>query len=307
MIKKKNARYYLPHYWPLWLIVFILWCIVQLPYRLQMRLGDGLGALMMLFAKNAQRIARINLRLCFPEKNEQEREILLRKSFGSLGKAVFEMGLGFWGTQRRLAKLAHFHGLEKAQKAEQERGLFLIGAHFTTIEIVGRLFAMQYPLAVMYRPHKMGFINFLLERNLTKHYDKAIPRQSMRTMFKMLKAKQTVWYSADVNTKRQHSVFAPFFGIQALTCNAPAKLADRIQSAVFFAYPLRRDDGSGYDIYFDPIDNYPSGSLEADAARVNALIEKAVRRKPEQYLWQYMRFKTRPEGEKRVYSKSIKK
>ncbi len=34
--------------------------------------------------------------------------------------------------------------------------------------------------------------------------------------------------------------------------------------------------------------------MEKDITYINQLVEDAIRKKPEQYLWQYKRFKTRP-------------
>ncbi len=39
----------------------------------------------------------------------------------------------------------------------------------------------------------------------------------------------------------------------------------------------------------------------ADAARMNKEIEKWVREMPEQYMWSYRRFKTRPNNEPSLY------
>jgi KDO2-lipid IV(A) lauroyltransferase len=61
-------------------------------------------------------------------------------------------------------------------------------------------------------------------------------------------------------------------------------------------------DYQGYEVRFYPAwDNYPSGSDEADACRVNAFIEQRVLEMPEQYFWLHKRFKTRPEGEASFY------
>jgi KDO2-lipid IV(A) lauroyltransferase len=42
-------------------------------------------------------------------------------------------------------------------------------------------------------------------------------------------------------------------------------------------------------------------TLENAVAAMNAAIEQAVRQLPEQYLWSYKRFKTRPPGMPKVY------
>ena len=127
MKKKKNYKtyhFYLPQYWPLWLVVFIAWSLVQLPYRFQMKLGEKIGLILFRYSKKAKHVSKVNIELCFPEKTEQEKTDLLKASFISLGKAVFETGLGFWGSKKRLEKLGHFHGLKKAQTAQKEKGLF---------------------------------------------------------------------------------------------------------------------------------------------------------------------------------------
>ncbi len=301
----KNSNYYLnPLYWPVWLLLGIFWLLIQLPYRWQLALGKGLGLLILKFAKKSKRIATINLKLCFPELNEQQRTELLRKTFISLGIAIFETGLAFWASDQRLNKLAHFVDIEHYERAAKDnsRGVLLVGAHYTTLEIVGRAAAIRYPFAVMYAPNKIGILDFLIRRTMTKHYEQAIPRNNMRQMLKTLQANKTVWYSADVNAGRKHSIFAPFFNILAATTSTPMRLAELSNCYVIPLIHSRRADGTGYDIKLaKPLENFPSNDPIADATRLNQIIEQAVREHPEQYLWTYMRFKTRPNGIKGIY------
>ena len=48
-----------------------------------------------------------------------------------------------------------------------------------------------------------------------------------------------------------------------------------------------------------PLD--PNAELGEAVSAINRAVEQAVRRCPEQYLWSYKRFKTRPPGENRFY------
>jgi Kdo2-lipid IVA lauroyltransferase/acyltransferase len=63
-------------------------------------------------------------------------------------------------------------------------------------------------------------------------------------------------------------------------------------------------DTCGYEVrLYPPLENFPTDDPVADAARINAEVEKWVRQMPEQYLWPYRRFKTRPNNEPSLYSK----
>ena len=61
-------------------------------------------------------------------------------------------------------------------------------------------------------------------------------------------------------------------------------------------------DAQGYELRFYPAwSNFPTGDVEVDTRRMNEFIEQRVMEMPEQYYWVHKRFKTRPEGEPRIY------
>jgi KDO2-lipid IV(A) lauroyltransferase len=96
-------------------------------------------------------------------------------------------------------------------------------------------------------------------------------------------------------------VFAPFFGIPASTITATHHLA-RLSGAAVMPFFHRRIGNGGYVLRLEaPLENFPSGDVVADTARVNGVIERMVREAPAQYLWAHKRFKTRPPGSPSVY------
>ena len=52
-----------------------------------------------------------------------------------------------------------------------------------------------------------------------------------------------------------------------------------------------------------PLEDFPVDDEMANCNRINAIVETAVRRHPEQYWWLHRRFKTRPAGEPRPYDR----
>jgi KDO2-lipid IV(A) lauroyltransferase len=286
-----------------WLAAGLLWGVTRLPYPGQLAIGRGLGRLIRIAARKRRHIALTNLRLCFPALSERERQRLLNDHFASLGIALVETALGWWGSDRQLGKLATLTGLEHLQAAlRQGRGAILLSAHFTTLEVGGRLLSLHAPFHVLYRSHKNPVIETLQRRSRRRHFEKAIPRDDLRGLLASLKRNRPVWYAPDQDFGSDNSVFVPFFGIPAATLTATSRLARVSGAPVVPFFPRRLPGARGYELTLLPaLEDFPGGDVEQDARRITRLIEERVRQQPEQYLWVHRRFKTRPPGEPPVY------
>jgi len=100
------------------------------------------------------------------------------------------------------------------------------------------------------------------------------------------------------------SIFVPFFGIPAATVTTLSRIAQSTNASVVPCITRLLPHGQGLEVRFLPaFENFPSDDPEADARRMNVEIEKWVREMPEQYMWSYRRFKTRPNNEPSLYKK----
>ena len=302
-----RAAFFHPRFWLLWLGLGVLWLVVQLPYKVQLCIGRGLGALMYRVAGDRRRIATRNLELCFPEKSAAERKQLLKENFASTGIAFFEMAMSWWWSKPRLAKLAHVEGLEHLKQAQLEgKGVILMAFHFTTLEIGAALLGQQHTIDGMYREHKNPLFDFIQRRGRERHNvdSLAVERDDVRGMLKLLRSGRAIWYAPDQDYGAQRSVFVPLFGVPAATVTATSKFARMGKARVIPFTQQRLPDGQGYRvIVHPPLADFPSESEEADCLRINQWIEQAIQVCPEQYLWAHRRFKTRPPGEAKLYKK----
>ena len=297
-----------PKYLPTWLLMGLLWLVVMLPYPLLVGLGKMIGWIVLLFARDRKKITLLNLQLCFPDQSSQWRQKILRQSFESAGMAVLEMGMAWWWPQWRLRRLCRVEGLEHIENLNGQ-GSLLLGMHFTTLDIAGAFLALYQPYGAMYRPHRNPVFNLLQYRGRQRMEDLVIfPREDLRTMVRLLKKGELVWYAPDQDYGAQYSVFAPFFGILAATITATSKLVSMGRSAVLPFTHERLPWCRGYKITIhSPLENYPIGDEVRDAEQINQLVEQKVSQLPAQYLWAHRRFKTRPEGEADVYGIKKKK
>ena len=285
-------------YWLAWVGVGVVWLAAYLPFGLQMAIGRGLGRLGYHCARGRRHICEVNLGLCFPSMGEAERRRLLRRNFASYGIALMEVAMAWTRRPEDYRARVQVSGMEHLQRAEAEgRGVLLLGAHLSTLEMGGFLLSQFKRMDITYRPSRNPLVQALMFNGRLRRYSRVIHRNDVRAAARSLKAGRILWYGPDQDYGPKHSVFVPFFGVPTATITATARFARVNRSPVLLFSHYRNADDSGYHLHFsEPLQDYPSGDDEQDARRINQLIEDAVRQCPEQYMWLHKRFKTRPEG-----------
>ncbi|HEY8538761.1 MAG TPA: hypothetical protein VIL28_07830, partial [Steroidobacteraceae bacterium] len=177
-----------PRYWPTWLALGALRLFEPLPFPVLVALGKALGSVLVLMPLSFVRIARRNLELCFPEMSTEQREAILRAHFRSLGIGLFETAMSWWSSDERIRKLSTMSGTENLEAAlAKGKGVILLSAHFTTLEIGARSLTARGPTNIMYRPTSNRVLERFLSRNRSKHAKRAIPRDDVRTLVSALK------------------------------------------------------------------------------------------------------------------------
>ena len=292
-----------PRYWLLWLSFAIGWLIAQLPFTLQMNLGVLIGKLLQKTSSRRAHIAKTNLALCFPKKTDQQRDHILNKNFESTGIAIMETIMSWWTPNSKLKKRITIEGLEYLDKAmKQNKGVILLGSHFTTLEIAGKLLTNYANFYALYRKHKNPVFDYVMYKGRSRYCEATIERGNMREMLRGLKSGKAIWYAPDQNYGAEHSVFVNFFNIPAATITATSRLASMNNSPVIPFSHQRSADNKSYTLRLQPpLENFPSDDVVNDTQRINNILEKEIEKMPEQYLWSHRRFKTRPDNLPPVY------
>lgn len=302
-----KARDFLaPRFWPTWFGLGLLRLTVLLPYPLLLWLGRRLGGLTYHLVARRRHVAEVNVALCFPPLERKRQQQLVRESIDSSVIALFEGGLSWWGSEARLRRLQRIEGLEHLQQAlAQGKGAILLGGHYTTLEISGRLLALHTKgIHPIYKPARNALFDAVMVSSRQRLFDGLLDNSEMRTILRTLKQGNILWYAPDQDFGMASAVFAPFFGVPTATLTTTARLA-RLSGAPLLPFYSQRLPGSeGYLLtILPPLQDFPSGDEVADATRVNQVIEAGVSAAPGQYLWVHRRFKSRPAGAPPLYQR----
>ena len=294
-----------PKHWPTWIGLGFLRLCTLLPYRMQMWFGRLLGYISFALMPRRRHIVETNIKLAFPELNKKEQKSLVRKTFASTGMGIFETAMAWWGSKRRLQPMVSINGIEHLQNAlAQGKGVILLSAHFSCLELSGRLLSFTQPFQVTYKRAHNPLMEAILRHSRKKHFIDAINTYDTREMITGLKKNVATWYAMDQDLGPRLHVFAPFMGIPTCTLTTTSRLA-RMSGAIVVPYfPKRLDDCCKYELTILPaLENFPSKDELEDTTRINDMITEHVKKVPDQYLWVHRRFKTRPPGEPDVYTK----
>ncbi len=287
------SHFLAPRYWPTWVGLGVMRSLCLLPFGLQRGLGKVIGSLTYHVLSKRRRIAEKNLSLCFPDWDAPTRDRIVKENFKNLGQAIFETSMTWWGSKKRLENLEVVEGLHHIDEGlKKGKGVILLSAHFTTLELGCRLLLLHVPFHAMYRSHENPLFGEVMRRSREKLANVAIPKNEVRQLVRSLKGNHTVWYAPDQAYRGNNSISVPFFGVPAPTNPATSRLAKMTGAPVIPFFSERNEESGRYHLkVLPPIENFPTNDVAKDAVTVNALIEAQVRRAPEQYLWTHRRFK----------------
>ena len=281
----------------------LFWLLHFLPLAVLARIGAAAGCAFMVLGRERREVARTNLALCFPGWDNARRDSVLRAHFRALGRSFFDAGIAWWGSEERIRRTVRIEGQEHL-RAQDGRRIILLVPHFVGIEMEGLRMSMECRGMAVYSHQKNRvFDEFLVRVRSRFPGTRMIPRQKgVKTLLRGFKDGLVLQLSPDLDLGPRDAIFVPFFGVPAATVTALSRFA-RLADAVVLPVVVRQLPGSrGYVMRVYPAwESYPGESLEADTRRMNAFIEERILEMPEQYYWVHKRFKTRPDGESRIY------
>lgn len=279
--------------------IALLKLLSKFPLSIQYKLGRYLGVFLYYSMAKRRHIVYVNLSLCLPQLSSAERKSLCKKVFIENGIGIFETGLAWWGKSDQFKNLVTFDGIEHVNQAlAKGKGVILLGAHYSTLDLGGLLVSMHFPIHAMYRPHNNATLEHYIRQGRLKCLSSLIDRSDFRTVVKTLKKNEIVWYAPDQDFGPENSVYAEFFGFKAATLTATARLTKISKAAVIPIAHHRLDDGTYKVEFFPQLSNFPSSDDAESAQQVNDAIERGIRIDLSQYMWMHRRFKTQPDSSK---------
>ena len=286
------------------LILCILKSISWLPLPVARVVGKVLGALIVILNLQPLRTAKINLALCYPEMSKQDIKRLSAKRMSHLAQALFEtpkvwragnVGVG--------EKILAIKGLELFETLLLEGlGTILVIPHQGNWEVIGLWASQQAAMTSLYDPPRMVELEAWIKTSREQAGATLVPTnlRGVAALIKALQRGEITGILPDQQLPPNSGDFAPFLGIQTQTMTLIHKLLQRSGSRALMCTALRVR--GGWEIHFLPVARQIySDDQQTSLAALNQGVEAIIALAPEQYQWEYKRFRARPDGEPPVY------
>jgi KDO2-lipid IV(A) lauroyltransferase len=283
----------------------LLWLLQNLPLGGQAALGRGLGLLLYALAGARRRVALRNVELCLTELDPSQRKRLVRQHFQWLVRSLLERGLLWYAAPERLKRLIHVEGDIGLAERSDKPVMWLV-PHFVALDVAGvatQLFQRRQ-VASIYQAQSNAVFDEAMRTGRLRFKQGEVFARSERALplVRAIKRGSAFFNLPDMDFGAKDAAFVPFFGVQAATLLAPARMARSLGMVVQPVVAEMLPGGQGYRVRFLPAwDDFPGDDDLAAATRMNRWIEAEIHRNPAQYLWVHKRFKTRPAGEPGLY------
>lgn len=288
------------------LITLLFRLMSRLGLRNAQRLGRVLGGLAWRLGGRSVDTTRKNLRACYPGLSEAEIETLGRKSLQETGATALEIPLMWeWPVEQCLGLIREIEGealLERYQAGD--RGLLLLAPHLGNWELTGLFFASRYQMAALYSPPNQPGFEAYMKRVRSRSGSElvATDRRGIARLFSILREGGVVGILPDQTPRQEGGEFAPFFGIPTITMTLASKLIQKTGATPLVTYAQRLPKGEGFRIVIRETGaGMDSPDLTTSLTALNHAVEQCINDAPEQYQWEYKRFRRTAPGETPIY------
>jgi Kdo2-lipid IVA lauroyltransferase/acyltransferase len=258
--------------------------------------GGILGRVAYKFGIRSQ-VTLDNLRKAFPEMSEKSRRRIAARSYSNLGKVFFEFLILRFAGRRKIYDGLIISNLQDVEKAISEsHGAILLSGHIANWEwlALGCSLRLDRNLCVIIKNQRSSIAERFLTKMRTRFGNRMMNAGDARAIYRALRQKQLLAILGD-QTAGADDMRVPFFGREVPTFEGAARLALSTRAPIWFLQPYERTR-KGYlcrfhEINFDDLAESNEDNVRTLTARHTAMLEKAIREKPEFWLWQHKRWK----------------
>ncbi len=276
------------------MLKILLLILSKLPLKLSHFLGYIIGLFLYYSDSKSKQNITNNINLCLVGLTITQYNKIIKKNLINLVKSLLESPIIWHNNSNKNAKLVKsVQGLELLSNNDN---IIMLIPHIGSWELICKFASSIRSTTALYKPlRNKKFDKLLLQSRQAYNYNLVSTKFSgLVKLQKALQNKDIICILPDQTPQSdKSSVMVNFFNTPTPTTTLLVKLARKYNSKIILSYAKRLDYGKGFSLHFKEVNILSKDSnIISDCLLMNQSIENLVKKIPEQYLWQYKRFKT---------------
>lgn len=246
-----------------------------------------------------KKTAAANLKMAFPEKSDSEIHRIVKGVYRNVLIVIFEF---FYLQKLKTADIKKIIAITNPELFEKclskGKGIIVVSAHFGNWELMAHGVAryIGHPVNIIVKKQANEKLNRKINEMRESGGNKMIEMQTaMREVLKLLGENKIIAMLGDQSAPKDNSVKVDFFVKDVPTFEGAARFAIKKQASVIFGVPVRNKDYT-YTLELREIDmtkykDYTEENIRALTQEHTGMLEEAIRKNPDHWLWFHRRFK----------------
>ena len=243
----------------------------------------------------SNKIVFSNLKIAFPNIDENQKKQILKKMWFNYGKIFAEYMFikDFRHNEKYAAKISIENKdiIEKIKK-DNEQVIFISG-HFNNFELMAmQIEKLGIKLTALYRPLNNPYLNPIMEKIRKKYIcKKQVKKGISGTKDLLLDFKDGSSIALMIDQRVSQGIRSNLFNKEALTTTIPAQFIKKFKIRIVPVHVERQRDNDFKIKFFEPVNFSNEESIETITFKLNKILEEMIIKSPEQWIWTHNRWK----------------
>lgn len=269
-----------------------------LPHVILYKISDVICFLLYKVFGYRLKVVRKNLKLCFPEKSNEERLQIEKEFYKNLCDIFIEIIKSVTISKKQIMKRYKFFNAELINKfLKQNRSVILMIGHYSNWEktLSMGLYTLE-KICAAYSPLSNKYFNKLLLKSRQKSFSHMISKhEGIARKIRLHQSNNINYIYALVSDQsyppNARTYWKSFMGIEVPVLKGGELIARKYNMPVFFS-TINRVKRGYYENNVSLINDKPKNTKENEITDAYILLlEKQIKQDPSQYFWTHNRFK----------------
>tara|TARA_B100000965_G_scaffold80915_1_gene64593 strand:- start:1438 stop:2295 length:858 start_codon:yes stop_codon:yes gene_type:complete len=264
---------------------------------------DFIASIIFVLDTQIVKISRININIAYSSKDKKDRESLVKRSVKQSIRSYYETLFCLSRNQKKLNQsIFKVENRYLYTQTNRESGLILLSAHNRSVDLLLNHITNQEDVTAIFKPIKIKAFNEFVRKNRQKSGSNVFETNftGVKELFSALKRGEAIAMAADQVPANNMGVYEDFFGRKVYTTNLIPSLHSKTKAPIVSVAIHSDNFTNKLYIRYSSKNTYKE-EQQYNAKTMNKEIEKIININPEDYNWEYKRFKKQEVEDKIIY------